>query len=82
MKNQGVGGLPYNRQPSPWPDRVELANQALYRPTPDVLRRLRDEHNVRWLYADKFAGPVSPELNRLAALRQSWQWVSIYELTG
>jgi hypothetical protein len=81
MVNQGVGGLRYNQQPSPWPDRVELTNQALYRPTPEVLRRLREQYHVRWLYADLFGGPVSPELNKLAVLRHSWQRVRIYELT-
>ncbi|GAA1586762.1 hypothetical protein GCM10009789_45450 [Kribbella sancticallisti] len=81
MKNQGVGGLRYNQQPSPWPDRVDLTNQALYKPTPEVLRRLRDEYGVRWLYADLFGGPVSPALNDLAVLRHSWQRVRIYELT-
>ena len=81
MANQGVGGLRYNQQPSPWPERVELTKQALYQPTPDVLRRLRDEYHVRWLYADLFGGPVSPELNKLAVLRHSWQRVRIYELT-
>jgi len=81
MVNQGVGGLRYNQQPSPWPDRVELTNQALYQPTPEVLRRLREQYHVRWLYADLFGGPVSPELNKLAVLRHSWQRVRIYELT-
>lgn len=81
MVNQGVGGLRYNQQPSPWPDRVALTNEALYRPTPEVLRRLRDEYHVRWLYADLFGGPVSPQLNQLAVLRHSLPRVRIYELT-
>lgn len=81
MVNQGVGGLRYNQQPSPWPDRVTLTNEALYRPTPEVLRRLRDEYHVRWLYADLFGGPVSPQLNQLAVLRHSLPRVRIYELT-
>lgn len=38
MVNQGVGGRPYTQQPSPWPDRVALTNQALYEPTAAVLR--------------------------------------------
>jgi hypothetical protein len=82
MVNHGVGGLRYNQQPSPWPDRVELTNQAIYDPTPEVLRLLRDRYHVRWLYADLFGGPVSPELGKLAVLRHSWQRVRIYELTG
>ena len=82
MVNHGVDGLRYNQQPSPWPDRVELTNQAIYDPTPEVLRLLRDRYHVRWLYADLFGGPVSPELAKLAVLRHSWQRVRIYELTG
>lgn len=82
MVNHGVGGLRYNHQPSPWPDRVELTNQAIYDPTPEVLRQLREQYHVRWLYADLFGGPVSPELDKLAVLRHSLQRVKIYELTG
>lgn len=82
MVNHGVDGLRYNQQPSPWPDRVELTNQAIYDPTPEVLRLLRDQYHVRWVYADLFGGPVSPELDKLAVLRHSWQRVRIYELTG
>ncbi|WBQ07313.1 hypothetical protein [Kribbella sp. CA-293567] len=82
MVNHGVGGLRYNQQPSPWPERVELTNQAIYRPTPEVLRLLRERYQVRWVYADSFGGPVSPELEKLAVLRHSWQRVRIYELTG
>lgn len=82
MVKQGVGGLRYNQQPSPWPDRVELTNQAIYDPTPEVLRVLREQYHVRWVYADLFGGPVSPELNKLAVLRHSLPRVRIYELTG
>ncbi|MFI5712022.1 hypothetical protein [Kribbella sp. NPDC051620] len=82
MAHHGDGGLRYNQQPSPWPDRVELTNQAIYEPTADVLRKLRDQYHVRWVYADLFGGPVSPDLGKLAVLRHSWQHVRIYELTG
>ncbi|MDX6262534.1 MAG: hypothetical protein QOH84_4222 [Kribbellaceae bacterium] len=82
MANHGVGGLRYNQQPSPWPGRVELTDQAIYDPTPEVLRKLRDQYHVRWVYADLFGGPVSPDLDKLAVLRHSWQHVRIYELTG
>ena len=60
---------------------MALTNQALYEPTAAVLHRLRDEYHVRWLYADLFGGPVSPELDKLAVLRHSEQRVRIYELT-
>ncbi|WP_328327116.1 hypothetical protein OHA70_00125 [Kribbella sp. NBC_00382] len=82
MANHGVGGLRYNQQPSPWPDRVELTNQAIYEPTAEVLAKLRDQYHVRWVYADLFGGPVSSDLDKLAVLRHSWQHVRIYELTG
>jgi hypothetical protein len=81
MSRQGVNGKRYTNQPSPWPDRVALINQALGAPTPEVLRRLRDQYSVRWLYADLYDGPVSPELARLARLRHREQHVQIYELT-
>lgn len=81
MSQQGVDGIRYTRQPSPWPDRVALTNQAISAPTPQVLRRLRDEYGVRWLFADRRDGPVSPELDRLATLRHNQDQIRIYELT-
>jgi hypothetical protein len=80
MAEQGVGGRRYTEQPSPWPERVALTNQALAAPTPEVLRRLREEYHVRWLYADARDGAVSPELDRLAVLRHSVGKVRIYDL--
>ncbi|ONI71941.1 hypothetical protein BWI15_17675 [Kribbella sp. ALI-6-A] len=81
MSRQGVNGVRYTNQPSPWPDRVALTDQAIGAPTPEVLRHLRDRYSVRWLYADAYDGPVSPELARLAHLRHREQHVRIYELT-
>ena len=80
MAKQGNGGRRYTEQPSPWPDRVALTNQALSAPTPEVLRQLRTEYDVRWLYADARNGPVSPALDRLAVRRHSIGKVLIYEL--
>ncbi|MGW1346977.1 hypothetical protein ACWCOV_38405 [Kribbella sp. NPDC002412] len=80
MAEQGVGGRRYTEQPSPWPERVALTKQALAAPTPDVLRRLREEYDVRWLYADARDGAVSPALDRLAVLRHSVGKVRIYDL--
>ncbi|MEI8412539.1 MULTISPECIES: hypothetical protein [unclassified Kribbella] len=80
MAEQGVGGRRYTEQPSPWPERVALTNQALAAPTPDLLRRLREEYQVRWLYADARDGTVSPALDRLAVLRHSVGKVRIYDL--
>ena len=59
MAEQGVGGRRYTEQPSPWPERVALTNAALTAPTPDLLRQLREEYHVRWLYADARDGTVS-----------------------
>jgi len=80
MAEQGVGGKRYTEQPSPWPERVALTNQALAAPTPELLRRLREEYGVRWLYADARDGTVSPTLDRLATLRHSVGKVRIYDL--
>ena len=81
MAKQGDNGVKYTRQLSPWPDRVWLTNQALAAPTAQLLRRLRNQYAVRWLYADSRDGPVSPELDHLAELRHSEARVRIYELT-
>jgi hypothetical protein len=80
MAKQGAGGLRYTRQPSPWPARVELTNQALAAPTRQLLYRLRHEYAVRWLYADQRDGPVSPTLNTLATLRHTTGQIRIYSL--
>jgi hypothetical protein len=45
-----------------------------------VLRRLRDEYGVRWLYADTRNGPVAPALDQLAVRRHSVGKVRIYDL--
>jgi hypothetical protein len=82
MANNGVNGIKYFFQPSPWPDRVELTNQALAAPTPQLLERLRSQYGVRWIYADLRDGPVSPALADLAVLRHQESRVRIFELTG
>ncbi|HEY3556858.1 MAG TPA: hypothetical protein VGL05_05335 [Kribbella sp.] len=80
MAAQGKDGLRYTQQPSPWPDRVALTNQALTAPTAEVLRRMREEYGVRWLYADLRNGPVAPALDHLAVRRHSIGKVRIYDL--
>ncbi|WP_232828347.1 hypothetical protein [Kribbella monticola] len=82
MANNGVNGIKYFFQPSPWLDRVELTHQALTAPTPQLLDRLRSQYGVRWIYADLRDGPVSPALDRLASLRHQESRVKVYELTG
>ncbi|GAA1140225.1 hypothetical protein GCM10009630_43830 [Kribbella jejuensis] len=80
MAKQGQGGHRYTEQPSPWPDRYALTEQALTAPTPAALRKLHGEYGVRWLYADARNGPVAPALDQLAVLRHSIGKVRIYEL--
>ena len=80
MARQGAGGRRYTEQPSPWPDRVALMDQALTAPTAEVLHRMRDEFGVRWLYADLRNGAVSPALDQLAVRRHSIGKVRIYDL--
>lgn len=80
LVRHGAGGLRYSRQPSPWPDRSALTRQVFTAPTPALLRRLRTEYGVRWVYADGQAGPVSPRLAVLADLRHTDGPVRVYEL--
>ncbi|GAB3811840.1 hypothetical protein [Kribbella italica] len=67
-------------QPSPWPDRLQESLDAVRRPTPALLTKLRQENGVDWLIADLRAGPVSPALDRLAAPVYSNPDVRIYRL--
>jgi hypothetical protein len=62
------------------PALLALNDSAFTAPTAEILARLRDEHGVRWLYADLGAGPVSPELDSLATLRFSNGHARVYEL--
>jgi len=63
------------------PELLALNDRAFTDPTPETIAELRDKHQVRWLFADLAAGPVSPELERLATLRYSNDDARIYELT-
>jgi hypothetical protein len=80
MAEQGTGGRRYTEQPSPWPERAALTDQAIAAPTAAVLLQLKDEYGVRWLYADGRNGTVSPALDRLAVLRHSIGKIRIYDL--
>ncbi|WP_433793165.1 hypothetical protein [Actinoplanes sp. CA-252034] len=77
----GRDGLTYTRQPAPDRGRFEL-NERVFRDGASAdVARLRDEYGVRWLFADKRAGAVSPNLAVVAELRHSGGPVSVYELT-
>lgn len=75
----GVKRVRYSRQPFFDPQRLRLNDAAFTAPTPTVLDRLYDA-GVRVLFADSGAGPVSPQLRRLAERVFTDGRVSIYRL--
>jgi hypothetical protein len=76
----GVGGLKYVLQPPPDPQKYALNQRAFTDADPADLERLRQAYRVTWLFADRRAGVVSPELARLARVRYSAGPVTVYEL--
>jgi PAS domain-containing protein len=74
------GTVPLTQMPSPWPDRLALSKQAVENPTPEVLHRLRAVYGARWIFADRRATRISPELGRLARLRYRSANIQIYRL--
>ena len=78
---QGVNGLTYHFQPSPWQDRAAAIRQLFSEPTPQLIETLRIAYGVRWVYADLLAGPVATQkLGELAVLRHEEPSVLVYEL--
>ena len=73
------GGVPYQRLPSPWPDRVALSLEAVRSPSPATITALQ-RRGVRWIFADRRATDVSPRLGELATLRYSNADVMIYRI--
>lgn len=69
----------YQRTPSPWPGRVALSLRAVRSPDSAVVARLR-QHGVRWIFADRLATPVSPDLRRYAELLYTNADVGVYKL--
>jgi hypothetical protein len=80
LTTNGVGGKRYMYQDSPWPDRVELTDQILTAPTSQLLTEVRQQYGGRWIFADRWDGPVSAKLDELAVLRYQEGEVKIYEL--
>lgn len=72
--------LDYERTPSPWPGRVALSLEAVRSPSSRVMAKLR-HGGVRWIFADRRATPVSPDLDRYAQLRFANADVRIYRLS-
>jgi hypothetical protein len=78
---QGVNGLTYHFQPSPWQDRAAAIRQLFTEPTPQLIETLRIAYGVRWVYADLLAGPVATQkLGEVAVLRHEEPSVLVYEL--
>lgn len=75
---QHPGG--FSTYPFDDPARFEANERAFTNPTAEGLAELRDKYNVKWLFADRLAGPVSPNLKRLAKLRLENDDVQVYEL--
>jgi hypothetical protein len=75
------GDVRYHRLPSPWPDRVSLSLRAVQSPNAEVISEL-EQRGVRWIFADRRATLVSPDLEELATLRYRNADVLIYRLDG
>jgi hypothetical protein len=75
----GRNNLGSRQQPFFDPETYALNEAAFTAPTKEVLDELY-ARGVRWLYADRRAGDVSPELATLADLRFQAGDASVYEL--
>lgn len=78
-RHHGDRGVPYTAVAAPWPDRADLVRRLFTDPAPADLAELR-RRGVRWIYADRAAGPVPAALDRLAVPRHSEPTVRIYEI--
>ncbi|MGC4936311.1 hypothetical protein [Kribbella sp. DT2] len=66
--------LPY------WDQQQLAANDAAFtKPSAETIGRLR-EYGVRWLFADRRAGNVSPAIGQYAELRHSTKDATVYEI--
>lgn len=80
LESYGRGGnVDYQRLSSPWPDRVALSLAAVRSPTPATLTAL-ERRGVRWIFADRRATAVSPNLAQLATLSYRNADVMIFRL--
>ncbi|HWL50747.1 MAG TPA: hypothetical protein VNT92_12790 [Acidimicrobiia bacterium] len=80
LEAYGRGGyVPYQRLPSPWPDRVSVSLKAVRSPTPAVIAQL-ERRGVDWIFADRRATRISPRLGELADLEFRNDEVQIYRL--
>ncbi len=77
---ENSGGAGYKNQPPPFPERAQLSLDLVRNPSAEVVRRLRDEYDARWVLADRRSTAVSPNLADYADLRYRNRDVSVYEL--
>ncbi|MFE6867778.1 hypothetical protein ACFVFS_14555 [Kitasatospora sp. NPDC057692] len=65
-----------------WDQRLlALNDDAVYRPTADVLGRLRAEHRVRYVVVNRRTGPESPALKTLSTRVFDNGRMAVYELS-
>ena len=70
----------YQTSPPPRPDRLAHSLGAVRAPTPEVVAKLR-EQGVSWIFADRRATRISPDLGRYATLAYQNADVRIYRLS-
>lgn len=80
LRKTGIDGYAAWRQPYHDPQLYQLNEKAFSNPDRTVLRNLYLRHDVRWLAADRSAGPVSGRLAALAHLEYENDTVAIYRL--
>jgi hypothetical protein len=68
------------RAPTPFPERLAVNDAVFTGPSVSTIDRLRRSYGATWLVADSTAGPVSPELARLADARFVSGPVTVYQL--
>ncbi|BCJ38528.1 hypothetical protein Athai_60310 [Actinocatenispora thailandica] len=76
----GRHGHSYPRQPFADPALFALDERAFAAPDAATLAELRHRYRVRWLFADRRAGPVAARLGRYARLQHTDGPAAIYQL--
>jgi hypothetical protein len=79
-KLQGVGGLTYDRQPAPFPDRFKLNEAVFGRSDRTALSEMRTQFGVRWLVSVHRAGPTPSFPDSVARVRFENHAVTIFEV--
>ncbi|MGX6604403.1 hypothetical protein ACWKSP_20025, partial [Micromonosporaceae bacterium Da 78-11] len=81
VPKDGVNGKRYYLQPPPDPDLYALNQRVFTAGDPADVARLREEHHVRWLFADsRVPGGVAARLATVATVRYAAGPVTIYQL--